>query len=95
MYIALMFLFLIILNTAIVYGVKNKKFTWMKSSFFVMLLCTPLVTIVSAYSIAINEGDGIAGGAGGFAFGVVTFINGVILLFIAIMNKKNIKNMSH
>jgi hypothetical protein len=91
MYIFLMFVFLVSLNLFIYNKAKQNRSNWIKSSLLVMFLFTPIVTIVSGYSIAINEGDGIAGGAGGFAFGIVTFINGLLLLVKGFITRKAVE----
>ncbi|MGM0846166.1 MAG: hypothetical protein ACQEUT_14405 [Bacillota bacterium] len=84
MSIVLMFIFTILLNVVVIRVSKDEKKRMIISGLLVMFLITPIVIAVTGISIGIYIGDGIGGGAAGFTFGLITLINGLIILIIGI-----------
>ncbi|MGD6992252.1 hypothetical protein [Sutcliffiella horikoshii] len=70
--------FLIGVNWYITKNYANDRGKLIKASLVVILVATPLIYIITMITLGVFSGDGIAGAVGGFGFGFITFINGLI-----------------
>ncbi|MGD6802603.1 hypothetical protein ACQCVK_18035 [Rossellomorea vietnamensis] len=80
----LFFVLIILLNTVVALVSKYDKKRIIISALLVMFLCTPLVLVITMISIASAEGAGIGASVAGFTFGGITFVNGIIILFVGL-----------
>lgn len=67
---------------------ENKRHRWIHAGYATTFLLPFIVLFLAIRIVGALTGDGIAGGAAGFGYAIVTFVIGFIFLFIGYTSKK-------